>query len=61
MYRESERARARERERERGGERERERETQPAERFTGNSMLRSMVLTVDTKINEISDKAHRAG
>merc|ERR1719384_1307930 len=25
-------------------------------RFTGNSMLRSMVLTVDTKINEISDK-----
>merc|ERR1712190_270394 len=25
-------------------------------RFTGNSMLRTMVLTVDTKINEISDK-----
>jgi len=25
-------------------------------RFTGNSMLRSMVLSVDTKINEISDK-----
>merc|ERR1719413_224946 len=25
-------------------------------RFTGNSFLRSMVLTVDTKINEISDK-----
>mmetsp|Transcript_15618 Transcript_15618/g.36564 ORF Transcript_15618/g.36564 Transcript_15618/m.36564 type:complete len:311 (+) Transcript_15618:75-1007(+) len=25
-------------------------------RFTGNSMLRAMVLTVDTKINEISDK-----
>merc|ERR1719410_378538 len=25
-------------------------------RFTGNSMLRYMVLTVDTKINEISDK-----
>jgi len=25
-------------------------------RFTGNSMLRSMVLTVDSKINEISDK-----
>lgn len=25
-------------------------------RFTGNSMLRSWVLTVDTKINEISDK-----
>merc|ERR1712190_313775 len=25
-------------------------------RFTGNSMLRSAVLTVDTKINEISDK-----
>merc|ERR1712187_783570 len=25
-------------------------------RFTGNGMLRSMVLTVDTKINEISDK-----
>eukprot|EP00930_Biecheleria_cincta_P016572 TRINITY_DN1342_c0_g1_i1.p1 TRINITY_DN1342_c0_g1~~TRINITY_DN1342_c0_g1_i1.p1 ORF type:complete len:288 (+),score=30.32 TRINITY_DN1342_c0_g1_i1:93-956(+) len=25
-------------------------------RFTGNSMLRSMVLKVDTKINEISDK-----
>merc|ERR1719171_2910262 len=25
-------------------------------RFTGSSMLRSMVLTVDTKINEISDK-----
>merc|ERR1719409_2186675 len=25
-------------------------------RFTGHSMLRSMVLTVDTKINEISDK-----
>jgi ER lumen protein retaining receptor len=25
-------------------------------RFTGNSMLRSMVLAVDTKINEISDK-----
>eukprot|EP00448_Togula_jolla_P018677 CAMPEP_0170590998 /NCGR_PEP_ID=MMETSP0224-20130122/12167_1 /TAXON_ID=285029 /ORGANISM="Togula jolla, Strain CCCM 725" /LENGTH=290 /DNA_ID=CAMNT_0010914829 /DNA_START=42 /DNA_END=914 /DNA_ORIENTATION=+ len=25
-------------------------------RFTGNSWLRSMVLTVDTKINEISDK-----
>merc|ERR1712232_420883 len=24
-------------------------------RFTGKSMLRSMVLTVDTKINEISD------
>jgi len=25
-------------------------------RFTGNSMLRNMVLSVDTKINEISDK-----
>lgn len=25
-------------------------------RFTGNSMLRSMALTIDTKINEISDK-----
>merc|ERR1719316_998064 len=25
-------------------------------RFTGNSMLRSMVLTVDTKINEVADK-----
>merc|ERR1712087_362583 len=25
-------------------------------RFTGNSMLRTMVLSVDTKINEISDK-----
>merc|ERR1712061_72493 len=25
-------------------------------RFTGNSMLRSMVLSVDSKINEISDK-----
>merc|ERR1719421_1579014 len=25
-------------------------------RFTGHSLLRSMVLTVDTKINEISDK-----
>merc|ERR1719198_2507941 len=25
-------------------------------RFTGNSMLRSAVLSVDTKINEISDK-----
>merc|ERR1711972_1307807 len=25
-------------------------------RFTGNSMLRTMVLAVDTKINEISDK-----
>merc|ERR1719324_1652920 len=25
-------------------------------RFTGHSMLRSMVLTVDTKINEISEK-----
>merc|ERR1712150_300552 len=25
-------------------------------RFTGNSMLRSMVLAVDSKINEISDK-----
>merc|ERR1712061_442600 len=25
-------------------------------RFTGNSMLRSAVLTVDSKINEISDK-----
>merc|ERR1712117_932771 len=25
-------------------------------RFTGNSMLRTMVLSVDTKINEISDQ-----
>merc|ERR1719401_2426062 len=25
-------------------------------RFTGNSMLRSMVLTVDTKINEVAEK-----
>merc|ERR1712203_476298 len=25
-------------------------------RFTGNSMLRSMVLSVDSKINEISDR-----
>merc|ERR1719221_1552573 len=29
-------------------------------RFTGNSMLRSMVLTVDSKINEISDKVDGA-
>lgn len=26
-------------------------------RFTGNSILRSFVLKVDTKINEISDQA----
>merc|ERR1712167_197208 len=30
-------------------------------RFTGNSMLRSAVLTVDSKINELSDKARSFG
>lgn len=28
-------------------------------RFTGNSMLRKLVLTVDTKVNEISDKVEK--